>query len=381
MLKFGVVGFGSRAEGMLVNFNTFEMGVTLTAVCDINLESAKAKVKNAEFDLEKVHFYEDFSEMMQNEELDGLFIGTNCDTHAEIAIEAMKYNVPLLIEKPVAIEEEELDQLEKAYESFGAQTLVSFPLRVSTLCTLVKEIIDRGELGKISQIQAYNNATYGRVYYKDWYRDETLTGGLFLQKATHDLDYINFLLGEKPVSIAAMESKVIFKGNHEAGLKCSECPEYRTCPESPYDLKHNQFQEVPYGEGCSFAKDTGNHDSASIMVMYENGVHATYTQNFVVRKEAASRGARIIGYKATLEFEWNTGEIRVYSHTNPRTDLITVKNNHLYHYGGDKALCENFVGIMKNCEKSKADLKDGIISARMCLKARESARHNTFQTF
>ena len=71
-------------------------------------------------------------------------------------------------------------------------------------------------------------------------------------------------------------------------------------------LKNKYDNEDPQGEGCSFANDTGNHDSASVLIRYDNGVHAVYTQNFITRKDAGKRGAIIIGYKGTLEFDWGT---------------------------------------------------------------------------
>jgi predicted dehydrogenase len=64
----------------------------------------------------------------------------------------------------------------------------------------MKRIVDSGVLGSLTMGQAVNNVPYGSVYYHSWYRDPAETGGLFLQKATHDIDYIHFLTGERPVS-------------------------------------------------------------------------------------------------------------------------------------------------------------------------------------
>ncbi|WP_256976081.1 hypothetical protein [Paenibacillus sp. MY03] len=46
------------------------------------------------------------------------------------------------------------------------------------------------------------------------------TRGLFVQKATHDFDYINHILGLKHITVCAMTSKQIFKGNKRAGMQC-----------------------------------------------------------------------------------------------------------------------------------------------------------------
>lgn len=376
-MNIGVIGYGLRAEYVLRNFNDFEMGVNLVSVCDPCVDKAKVRIQSSGYKAEEVTFYDDIDEMMQKEKLDGVMIGTPCKSHTDIAIKVMKYNIPMFLEKPVAISLEQVKALEEASKSYTAEAVVSFPLRLTPICQLAKEIIDSGRLGRIEHVEAVNNVNYGRVYYHDWYRDESLTGGLFLQKSTHDLDYINYLLGTKPVAICAMESKQIFKGDKDAGITCSKCEEYKVCPESSYTIRH-QYHDGVDGEGCAFAKDTGNHDSASILTRYETGMHTVYTQNFVVRKKAGKRGARLIGYKGTLEFDFATSELTVFSHTTGTVEKHYVDTSGLNHFGGDKALCENFVEVMSGTGVSKASLQDGILSALMCLYARESASQDKF---
>ena len=67
------------------------------------------------------------------------------------------------------------------------------------------------------------------VSYTHLYRDPAQTGGLFLQKATHDVDYLCFLTGERPVSVCAATAKLYYRGDRPAGLRCPDCPDYRTC--------------------------------------------------------------------------------------------------------------------------------------------------------
>lgn len=376
-MKIGVIGFGLRAECILKNFNDFEMGVKLVSVCEPNKEQAKERIGRTGFPIEEVTFYDAIDEMMEGIPLDGVVIATPCKSHTDIAIQVMKYNIPIFLEKPVAIDFEQINKLQKAAKVYQSEAVVSFPLRLTPICKLAKEIIDSGRLGRIEHVEAVNNVTYGRVYYHSWYRDESLTGGLFLQKSTHDLDYINYLLGIKPVKICSMESKQVFKGEKEIGLTCINCKEYKTCPESIHTIKH-QYHDTIDGDGCAFAKDTGNHDSASILIGYETGMHTVYTQNFIVRKKAGRRGARLIGYKGTLEFDFVTGELKVFSHTTGAVETHRVDTYGLNHFGGDKALCENFIEVMAGTGKTQASLQDGIISALMCLYARESAVNERF---
>lgn len=374
MLKIGVIGYGLRINGIVEKL--IGSGEVLPkAVADTNIKGVKERFEHLN-SLSGVTYYEDAKDMLENEKLDGVLIGTRCSLHAKYAALVAKYDLPLFLEKPVCTNYDDLNMLEKI-NNMDEKTVVSFPLRTSGILTYVKDLIDSGRIGEIVHIQAFNNVNYGRGYYHRWYRDENETGGLFLQKATHDIDYINYLLnGLKPVCISAMKSKQVFKGDKPAGLKCADCAEADTCTESPKNVLKNG-DGFTIGEYCCFAKDTGNEDSGSMLISYENGMHAAYTQNFVVRNKAGSRGARIVGYKGTIYFDWTKNEVNVYHHLENVTETHKFESKGS-HFGGDAILCENFIGVMKGKEKSKAPLSSGILSAKMCLAARKSSEEKVF---
>lgn len=169
-----------------------------------------------------------------------------------------------------------------------SNVVVSFPLRFTCIVQEMKRLVDAGELGDVVTVQAINNVPYGNVYYHSWYRDSTITGGLFLQKSTHDIDYITYILGKRPVSVSAKTAKMHFKGEKPAGLRCVECPEYHTCPESSFVAEH-YLKEEPSREYCCFAEDTGNEDVGAALFSCEDGTIISYHQVFLVKNEAGRR--------------------------------------------------------------------------------------------
>ena len=382
MLKIGVIGFGNRI-GCLVNNDLLELApdaeiVAVTEEKEEYIESAKREMHHPRLNTDSVRFYGSAANMLDKEELDGCMVGTRCSGHARYAAEVLSRDIPLFLEKPVATTIEDLRLLSDRERKTSAQTVVSFPLRFSALIKKVREIVDSGVLGEIEHVQAYNNVPYGGVYYHNWYRDENETGGLFLQKMTHDIDYINYILKKNPVELCAMESKRIFKGNKPAGLKCENCSEYRTCPEGPFQTRIIRG-ESPGGDFCCFAEDTGNHDSASVLFRYDTGMHVSYSQNFFVRKNAQLRGARFMGYDGTVQFDWYTGKIQVFSHKSSINAEYTVESKGL-HFGGDAALIYNFIEVMRGENQSLSPLRDGINSANVCLLAKKSAQERCFMT-
>ncbi|SDX82657.1 Gfo/Idh/MocA family protein [Paenibacillus sp. CF384] len=370
--RIGIIGYGLRVSGLFGKLDEQETGCQLVAIADPRAQELAAHMGEGANNLAR---YEDADDMLNNAGLDGVVIGTRCNLHTEMALKVLKRSLPLFLEKPVATTFEDLYRLKKGYEASDSQVVVSFPLRNTPLVKLAKAIIDSGQIGTVEHVQAVNNVPYGGVYYHSWYRDESITGGLFLQKATHDFDYINYLLGASPIAIAAMKSKQIFKGDKPAGLMCRDCDEKHTCEEST--LKQANKDRGSY---CSFAEDTGNEDSGSALIRYESGMHVNYSQNFFARRGAQRRGARLLGYKGTLEFDWYTGELKVYMHHEARVETHQFDLNAMDgHGGGDGMLLSNFFQIVNGAERSFTSLDDGLLSALLCLKANESANTNTFQ--
>lgn len=400
MLNIGVIGYGVRIDMLMDNLFDLGRDVRIKAVADLDPERVKAlmtkdvsekvrydfeldkidaKLRTCRMDPGTITFYQTAAEMLDHEDLDGVMIGTKCNTHASFAKLVLDRGLPLFLEKPVGVCQEDLDLLKQCEKARRSPVVVSFPLRVTNIVQEAKRIIDAGTIGKVEHVQAFNDVGYGFVYYHDWYRDESVSHGLFLQKATHDVDVINYLVGETPTDVCAMKSKQIFKGDMPEGLRCGSCEKQYTCMESSYNIIHTR-NDVPRSDWCCYAKDTGNEDSGTLIMRYESGMHAMYSQNFFARKGAARRGARLYGYKGTLEFDFVSQKITVYDHMSDKVTRIDVPIPATGHGGGDTALMQNFVDLMAGTAKgSVASLMDGIKSAQVCLAAKKSSEEDAFE--
>lgn len=370
MFRIGVIGYGKRINviaELLVNSGECEV----EAIADTDCERVKSRFPALASD---IRYYTDAEEMLRTEALDGVLIGTRCSSHTRYALLVAKYNLPLYIEKPVCTTYEDLYLL-KNIPHMNEKTVVSFPLRCALVVERVKKLVESERIGKLTQVQAYNNVPYGGNYFHKWYRDVAETGGMFLQKATHDVDYINYVIGRKPIRVCAMSAQIVYGGDKPAALRCKDCPDVATCTEAPIvNAAKNDLETYDY---CSFATDVGIEDVNSMLIEYADGVHAAYTQNFVARCGAKKRGARFIGYNGTLEFDFYTGEIRIFDHFTDTEELITVADDGS-HFGGDKLLADGLIAVMKDGTPSLAPLCDGIVSAEICLAARESAHNHVF---
>ena len=369
MIRIGVIGFGARAAAVVAALRQVEPSVEVAVVADPHPDGSRVHMARYEIDFIATTFVPDSAALLARaNDLDGIVIATRCEEHAALAVQVARSRLPLFLEKPVGITASQLNDLETAFSGDDHPVVVSFPLRLSPLMVRVREIIASGRLGQVNQIQAFNNVPYGGVYFGQWFRDSRVTGDLWLQKATHDLDYLIQLAGAPPVSVSAMASRRIYGGVMPVGLKCSACDQTSTCIESPQaaTARGDDGGMGRDDHGCPFGQDIRHHDAATALVKFSNGLHASYAQNFVSRRSAARRGARVTGYLATLEFDFCTETVVVIEHHGTAVDRSHVTANQ-GHHGGDMALARNFLDVMRGAGGSRAPLCDGILSARTCL--------------
>ncbi len=154
MKRLGVIGYGGRIRHMLGEIDRYDTGATVVAIID----PAEARLRE-QFpeQLENITFYDDVDRMLDEAEVDGVLIGTQCVHHTPYAIKVLQRNLPLFLEKPVAIHEQQLAELYTASRESSSETVVSFPLRLSHLCQMTREILHSGLIGTIENFQAINN--------------------------------------------------------------------------------------------------------------------------------------------------------------------------------------------------------------------------------
>jgi predicted dehydrogenase len=383
MMRLGVIGHGGRVSG-LINQYLRDLAPDLQVVGIVDPDRAGACSRLPESERSSVVFYDDLDALVHGARPDALMIGTRCDLHTPYAIQAARYDLPLFLEKPVAIDVAQALALEEAFARNDPPTIVSFPLRTSPLCELAADHLRSGAIGKPEHILAVNYVPYGTVYFDAFYRNFETTQGLFIQKATHDFDTIRFLMDDPIVRVGAMHTRGhIFGGNRPAGLRCSSCPEQESCLESPANRRRNRSGGALTDHLCVFGEEIGtpeagmNEDSSSAVLEFASGAHGVYTQVFYSRREAGTRGATISGYQGTLSFDWYANELRVVRHHQPFTEKIEADKG-MSHFGGDYELARDFVAMIRSGKPPRATLRDGLRSIYVCLAAKESAETGRF---
>ncbi|MDD5482971.1 MAG: Gfo/Idh/MocA family oxidoreductase [Kiritimatiellae bacterium] len=159
VIRLGVAGYGHRISSFIgavlrkAEPAAFQAEIRVAGIVDPDEAGARARLD--ECDRKDVVFYKSLDEMARRARLDGLLIGTRCNLHAFYAIQAARYDIPVFLEKPVAVSMRQALDLENAYSRAKSPPVaVSFPLRVSPLCVQARRLIRDGAVGSAEHIAA-----------------------------------------------------------------------------------------------------------------------------------------------------------------------------------------------------------------------------------
>ncbi|MFA6962313.1 MAG: Gfo/Idh/MocA family oxidoreductase [Opitutaceae bacterium] len=356
MIRLGLIGIGQRLAHMVTCFQSSDPSLRVVGIVDPDREGALSRLPEA--DRANVRFFDTIDALLREARPDALAIGTRCNLHTPLAIAAAASGLPLFLEKPVATSMTQARALEQAFARSRSEVVVSFPLRVSYLCRMAKTRVDAGELGRLEHLLGVNYVPYGDVYFNSWYRDYQTTQGLFLQKATHDFDYLTYLAGAPVVRVAAMAQQGrVFR---DRSLEPAEGDDTRA-----------------YFDNIGRPETGMNEDASSALLEFANGIQGVYTQVFYSKHEAQARGATLSGLRGTLRFDWYQNELRLHSHAEAST-VTDRPPEGLNHFGGDGVLADNFIDVIRGRAPSASPLSAGLQSVYACLAARESASTGRF---
>jgi len=199
-LKTAIVGCGNifPMHAVPVSRNPH---TTLTAVCDIKPDRAKRAAEQFH-----CNAYENFETMLEKERPDVVHICTPHYLHAPLACFAMEHGCHVLTEKPMAIRLEDGRRMLDTASASGKTLGVIFQNRYNAGSQLIRQCLDRGELGEIRAARILLTWDRSPEYYSksDWKGTwDKEGGGVIIDQAIHTMDLMRWLIGRPVVSVQA----------------------------------------------------------------------------------------------------------------------------------------------------------------------------------
>ncbi|MBR2403582.1 MAG: Gfo/Idh/MocA family oxidoreductase [Lachnospiraceae bacterium] len=195
-VRVGVIGVGNI--GMMHADNIYNgkiHGMELTAVCDLRTEQIKlCREKYA-----NVTFYKNYQELIHDKQVDAVVIATPHRQYAEIAIEALRTDLHVLVEKPIDVTVTKALELCEVAKQSQKKFAIMFNQRTNPLFQKAREIVKSGALGELKRfVWIITNWYRTQAYYDSGNWRATWSGeagGVLINQAPHNLDLWQWICG------------------------------------------------------------------------------------------------------------------------------------------------------------------------------------------
>jgi len=203
MISWGIIGCGNVTE--------VKSGPAFNKVKDSRLIAVMRRNALLAEDYARRHnvpkYYSRAEDLINDKDVNAVYIATPPGSHAEYAVSAIKAGKPVYIEKPMAANFDECRRINEAAEKYKVPVYVAYYRRALPGFLKVKELIEKGSIGRVRflQMQLFKAPSEDEKNGKlSWRVDPKIAGGgHFFDLASHQLDYLDYLLGpvEKVKSI------------------------------------------------------------------------------------------------------------------------------------------------------------------------------------
>lgn len=288
--RYAIVGTGSRGSSMWGRGVKEKWGdaVEFVGLCDPN--GKRAEVVRGIIGT-SCPVYTDFDRMVADAKPDLLAITTVDAYHADYIVRALDKGIDVIAEKPMTTDEEQCRAVFEAEERNNRKITVGFNMRYAPRHVRLKELMLQQPVGTIRSVDFhwYLDTSHGADYFRRWHGIKDKSGSLWVHKATHHFDFMNWLLDAEPVQVQAY-SAIERYGN--AGpfrsTNCRPCPHKSKCDfhwditQSPSAM--NLYANVEDVDGylrdaCVFREQITTYDTMTATVKYDNDVMMSYSLN------------------------------------------------------------------------------------------------------
>ncbi|MGI6538476.1 MAG: Gfo/Idh/MocA family protein [Caldicoprobacterales bacterium] len=394
MKKYAIVGAGGRGIYMyaIPMVRDYSDVAKLVGVYDANVKRSQLLVKEAGSDAK---VYEDFDELLKDAKPDTVIVTTVDRYHHEYIVRAMDAGCDVIVEKPLTIDIPQCKEIFEAEKRNNKKVIVTFNVRFAPFSTRLREIVRQGTIGDVYSVhfEWLLDTSHGADYFRRWHRRKENSGGLLVHKSTHHFDLINWIIGEKPVTVNAFGTRRFYgPTREERGVRCRTCDYKETC-EFYLDISKDErvkklyldCEDVDgyYRDRCVFSEDIDIEDTVSVSVKYSGGTVMSYS----LTAHSPYEGYRLVinGSKGRIEVDNIHGSVGPYKGEriqkikvfNRKEEEITIKAPIVTkgHGGGDERLLKMlFCGIKEEHKEFVAGSEEGANSILIGIAANRSIK-------
>ncbi len=409
-LKVVLVGTGIRGTSFWGKrlVDQYPEKLEFVGLCDHNIGRAQYAKKYMGVNCP---VYTDFDKMLKENRPDLVIVCTKDSTHHEFIVKGLNFGADVLTEKPLTTDEDKCKQIVEAEKRSKRNLIVGFNYRWSPYMTKIKELLQNNAIGKITSVDFnwYLNTHHGASYFRRWHGQMNGGGSLWVHKATHHFDLLNWWLDDTPQEVFAYGALEHYgKNGPFRGESCRKCAHTKECKyfwditKSPEDMRlyvENEKHDGYIRDNCLFREEIDIYDKMSAQIKYKSNTVVNYS----LTTYSPFEGWRIAfnGQKgrieAWLDIPWLKGEnidqeklhalemdqghkegqnvepLILYRNWE-NYEVVNVISEKAGHGGGDRRL-QDKIFLNPNADdpyRHSAGLRDGVMSIMIGIAARKS---------
>ncbi|MCS2918613.1 Gfo/Idh/MocA family oxidoreductase [Parabacteroides merdae] len=287
-LRIALVGTGGRGTSMWGRdiLKSYPDYLEFVGLCDKNegrVETGKRIIGTS------CPTYTDFEKMINETKPDVLIVTTMDSTHHQFIIRGMELGADIITEKPMTTDEKKIQAI-RMLKSGRARHAGS---RSTTVIPLTGQkygncfVPEKSVISLPSISTGILDTSHGADYFRRWHRLVECSGSLWVHKASHHFDLLNWWIDSDPESVYALGALNHYGKN--GTIRAENC---RTCPHTDkckffFDItKNKNYMELYVAnekhdgylrDGCVFKKDVNIFDKMAATIKYKNGVQVAYS--------------------------------------------------------------------------------------------------------
>ena len=360
--RIALLGGGLRGRSLTKEALTDPSRAELVALAEpVGLQMAESR---QEFDLPDERCYPTHRELLDGvTDLDGAIVATNVATHREVACACMERGVPVYLEKPIAGTIEDAWEIVRTAERTGTPVHMGFNCRYSPWFSGVRDAALSEAMGRVIAIN-WTEGVPATMWADDYcrspsYNTRAAIGTLLLEKACHDIDLVNWIVGARCERVAAFGSRRLFVQRSDVPERCSPgCGEHQKCPFYAPTPERRARLRPEESNVCVFHTKSDLVDRLRTIYEYEDGTVANLNVEPVWSH--AGRFVHICGSRGSLSAESWSNRISV---RDLKTDVETIYYPRAMtggHGGADPGVVEAFLDLLDDPTRTgRATIRDG----------------------
>jgi predicted dehydrogenase len=310
--RYAIVGTGERAISMWgrLLLQKYPNLIEFVGLCDINPKRVEVARKMLGVSCPT---FTNFEQMVAQTKPQLLMVTTVDGYHSNYISRGLDLGLDVMTEKPMVIDERQCQAVLDAERRNQKKIVVTFNYRYAPKHQKIKEILLSGAIGRVISVDFswYLDVRHGADYFRRWHGYKNKGGSLWVHKASHHFDLINWWLDADPVQVSAQGGLEVYGKNGKfRGTNCRSCPHKKEC-RFYYDMTTNANRMQLYAgcedadgyfrDACVYRENIDIYDTMSAVVKYSNGANMSYSLNAFMPIE---------GYRLAFNGELGRLEVR-----------------------------------------------------------------------